>query len=66
MKCGVRGWWGKKERKKNENVMIKTNSKNQNFVPNTIFFFFLIVISVVKLKLCTKQNKKRKHVPNNP
>ena len=40
MKCGVRGWWGKKERKKKKknNVMIKTKSKNQNYVPNTIFF----------------------------
>ena len=43
MQCGVRGWWGKNERKKkknNNNVMIKSKFKNQNFVPNTIFFFF--------------------------
>ena len=33
--------------------MIKTKSKTQNYVSNTIFF--LIVISVVKPKLCTKQ-----------
>jgi hypothetical protein len=33
------GGGGKKE-KKNNNVMIKTKSKNQNYVPNTNFFFF--------------------------
>ena len=40
-------WWctwvvGKKRKEKNNNnnnVMIKTKSKNQNYVPNTIFFF---------------------------
>ena len=43
MKCGVRGWWGKGEKKKEKknNVMIKTKSKNQNLVPNTIFFYNL-------------------------
>ena len=38
----VRGWWGKKGKKKekrNNNVMIKIKFKNQNYVPNTIFFF---------------------------
>ena len=30
-----------------------TKSKTQNYIPN--IFFFLIVISVVKPKLCTKQ-----------
>ena len=66
----VRGWWGKKKekwcmwvvRKKRKkiiiiiinNVIIKFKSKNQNYIPNTIFF--KIVISVVKPKLCTKQN----------
>ena len=35
-------WWGKKEKKKennnnNNNIIIKTKSKNQNYVPNTIF-----------------------------
>ena len=31
---------GKKGKKKtNNNVMLKTKSKNQNYVPNTIFFF---------------------------
>ena len=42
----------KRKEKKNNNVMIKIQFKNQNYVPNTIFF--LIVISVVKPKLCTK------------
>ena len=60
-------WWGrskkkgrgyvsggeKRKEKKNNNVMIKIQFKNQNYVPNTNFFF-LIVISVVKPKLCTK------------
>ena len=42
IKSGVRGWWGKKEKKrKNNNVIIKVKSKNQNDVPNTIFFFKL-------------------------
>ncbi len=36
-------------------VICATKSKNQNYVPN-IIFFFLIVISVVKPKLCTKHN----------
>jgi hypothetical protein len=45
----------KEKRKKNNNVMIKIKFKNQNYVPNTIFIF-KIVISVVKPKLCTKQN----------
>ena len=49
----VRGWWGKKERKKN-NIMIKIKFKNQIYLLNIIFF--LIAISVVKPKLCTKQN----------
>ena len=44
-----------KRKKHNNNVMIKIKFKNQNYVPNTIFFF-LIVISVVKPKLCTKHN----------
>jgi hypothetical protein len=40
IKRGVRGWWGKKEKKrKNNNVIIKVKSKNQNDVPNAIFFF---------------------------
>ena len=48
--------WKEKRKKKCNNVIIKTKSKNQNYVPNTIFFFFLkIVISVVKPKLCIKQ-----------
>jgi hypothetical protein len=39
IKRGVRGWWGKKEKKrKNNNIIIKVKSKNQNDVPNTIFF----------------------------
>ena len=50
----------KKERKKKKklinNVMIKIKFKNQNYVPNTIFFLKKIVISVVKPKLCTNQN----------
>ena len=29
----------KRKKKKNNNVMIKTKSKNQNYVPNIIFFF---------------------------
>jgi hypothetical protein len=41
-RSGVRGWWGKKRKKKrkknNNNIMLKTKSKNQNYVPNTIFF----------------------------
>ena len=28
----------KKEKNNNNNLMIKTKSKNQNYVPNTIFF----------------------------
>jgi hypothetical protein len=44
-----------KKKKKINNIIIKTKSKNQNYVPNTIFFL-KIVISVVKPKLCTKQN----------
>jgi hypothetical protein len=28
----------KKERKNNNNIMLKTKSKNQNYVPNIIFF----------------------------
>jgi hypothetical protein len=28
-----------KKKKKINNLMIKTKSKNQNYVPNTIFFF---------------------------
>jgi hypothetical protein len=45
-KCsgGVREWWRKKRKENNNNnnkVMIKTKSKNQNYVPNTIFFFKL-------------------------
>jgi hypothetical protein len=28
----------KKEKKNNNNIMLKTKSKNQNYVPNTIFF----------------------------
>ena len=36
--------------------MIKIEFKNQNYVSNTIFFFFKIMILVVKSKLCTKQN----------
>ena len=52
---GVRGWWGKKKgKKKKKDVIIKIKSKNQNYVPNTIFFF-LIVILVVKPKLWIKQ-----------
>ena len=35
--------------------MIKIKFKNQDYVSNTIFFL-KIVISVVKPKLCTKQN----------
>jgi hypothetical protein len=31
----------KEKRKKNNNVMIKTKSKNQNYVPNRIFFTIL-------------------------
>jgi hypothetical protein len=34
----VVGKKGKKKEKKINNVMIKTKSKNQNYVPNTIFF----------------------------
>jgi hypothetical protein len=34
----VVGKKGKKKEKKNNNVMIKTKSKNQNYIPNTIFF----------------------------
>ena len=38
-KGGVCGWWGKKKEKKEiNNVIIKFKSKNQNYVPNTIFF----------------------------
>ena len=44
-KDGVRGWWGKKERKIIiiiiNNVIIKFKFENQNYVPNTIFFFKL-------------------------
>ena len=29
----------RKEKKNNNNIMIKTKFKNQNYVPNTIFFF---------------------------
>ena len=29
---------GKKKEKKNNNIMLKTKSKNQNYVLNTIFF----------------------------
>ena len=62
---GVRGWWGKKmktwctwvvgkkgkkKEKKINNVMIKTKTMYQTQ------FFLKIVISVVKPKLCTKQN----------
>ena len=50
----VHGWWGKKERKKN-NIMIKIKFKNQDYISNTIFLK-KIMISVVKPKLCTKQN----------
>jgi hypothetical protein len=28
----------KKEKKNNNNIMLKTKSKNQNYVPNTIIF----------------------------
>ena len=28
----------RKKEKKNNNIMLKTKSKNQNYVPNTIFF----------------------------
>ena len=31
----------KKEKINNNNIMIKIKFKNQNYVPNTIFFFFL-------------------------
>jgi hypothetical protein len=34
----VGGGEKRKEKKNNNNVMIKTKSKNQNYVPNTIFF----------------------------
>jgi hypothetical protein len=34
----VVGKKGKKKKKKINNVMIKTKSKNQNYVPKTIFF----------------------------
>ena len=37
----VMGKKGKKKEKKNNNIMIKTKSKNQNYVPNIIFFFKL-------------------------
>ena len=44
-KEGLRGWWGKKGKKKEKiiinNVMIKIKFKNQNYVPNTIFFIIL-------------------------
>ena len=39
IRSGVRWWWWKKEKK--NNLMIKTKSKNQNYVPNTIFFIKL-------------------------
>ena len=38
---GLRGWWGKKGKEKNNNnnnnIIIKFKSRNQNYVPNTIF-----------------------------
>ena len=45
---------GEKRKEKKNNIMIKIKFKNQIYLLNIIFF--LIAISVVKPKLCTKQN----------
>ena len=49
--------------------MIKTKSKNQNYVPNKFFFYNLEFKSGLKFQLqywkkSRNQNRKWKHVPN--